>query len=181
MNETPAEIDALQALLDRSAEGSGEHLRGIIGPKRRLTAAQLITELVGMKVLVVATTTATGEPRTSCVDGHFWHGRWIFTTSGSAYKSVHLTARPAISATYVDGERVAVFVHGTAERVEPDAPDFAGMDRHLAAHYGGSPTEWGPDIAFFRIDPGYLIGYAMDAESFPALSGEVRGDGGDVS
>jgi hypothetical protein len=171
MHETPAEIESLQRLLDASAERSGEHLRGIIGQERRLTAAQLVAELTGMKVLVVATTTEAGDPRTSCVDGHFMHGRWIFTTSGEAYKAKHLRARPSISATYADGERVAVFVHGRAERIEPGHRDFAESDRHLTAHYGGSPTEWGPDIAFFRIEPSYLIGYAMDAASFPAAPG----------
>jgi general stress protein 26 len=167
MHETPDEVDKLQRLLDVSAAGSGEHLRGIVNPQRRLSARQLIAELVGMKVLVVATVTAAGEPRTSCVDGHFLHGRWVFTTSGDAYKAKHLTSRPAMSATYVDGERAAAFVHGTAERIQHSHPDFATIDEHLTAHYGGSPTEWGPNIAFFRVEPAYMIGYAMDAASFP--------------
>jgi hypothetical protein len=171
MDESPAEIAELQELLDRSVEGAGEHLRGIVGPERRLSAGQLVAELIGMKVLVVATVTAAGEPRTSCVDGHFFHGRWIFTTSGDAYKAKHLEARPAISATHVDGERVAVFQHGRAERIRTAHPDFAAIDAHLAAHYGGSPTEWGPEIAFFRIEPSYLIGYAMEASSFPSSFG----------
>jgi pyridoxine/pyridoxamine 5'-phosphate oxidase len=162
MRETAAELAALQELLDASAARSGPHLRDIINPQRRLNANQLAVALGGMKVLVLATVTAAGEPRTSCVDGHFLHGRWVFSTSGSAYKARHLAARPAVSATYVDGERIAVFVHGSVERVPVGHPDFAGYDAYLTDHYHSSPTTWGPDIAFFRIEPAYMIGYAMD-------------------
>jgi len=62
MRETQAEIDKLQALLDRSIGGAGRHLAGIITPGRRLSARQVVTALQGMKVLVLATVTAAGEP-----------------------------------------------------------------------------------------------------------------------
>src|SRR5262245_54282633 len=112
MKETPEELAALQRRLDESIGSSGEHLIGIVTPPRRLSARQLVAALTGMKVLVVATVTAAGEPRTSCVDGHFLHGTWLFSTAGSAYKARHLRARPTLSATHVDGERLAVFTHG---------------------------------------------------------------------
>ena len=54
MLETPDETDRLQRLLDRSAAGAGPHLRGIITEERRLTAAQLIERLPGMRLLVLA-------------------------------------------------------------------------------------------------------------------------------
>ena len=41
MLETPQELDGLQALLDASMATAGPHLRDIISPERRLTAAQL--------------------------------------------------------------------------------------------------------------------------------------------
>jgi hypothetical protein len=41
MLETPEELDDLQQLLDRSAAGAGDHLRGIITDERRLSAVQL--------------------------------------------------------------------------------------------------------------------------------------------
>ena len=67
MLETPAEIDGLQQLLDRSAAGGGPHLRGIITDERRLSATQVIERLPGMRLLVVATVTADGRPQR--VDG----------------------------------------------------------------------------------------------------------------
>lgn len=167
MHEEPGDVDVLQALLDDSAARMGTHTGSIIDPSRRLDARQLVNELVGMKVLVIATVTASGEPRTSCVDGHFVRGRWWFTTSGTAYKAKHLARHPAVSATYADGERIGVFTHGTATRIRPPDPAWAMIEEHLVAHYGASPTEWGPDIAYFRIDPSRMLAFASDAAQFP--------------
>ena len=50
----------LQELLDRSHAAGGPHLRSIITPERRLTAATLAERLQGMCLLVVATVTADG-------------------------------------------------------------------------------------------------------------------------
>ena len=58
MDETASELERLQGLLDRSAEGAGAHLRSVITPERRLSAAALCERLQGMRLLVVATTTA---------------------------------------------------------------------------------------------------------------------------
>lgn len=165
MLETPAELSALQTLLDRSIAGAGTHLTSIVSAERRLNARQLVAETVGMKVLVVATTTASGEPRTSCVDGHFLHGSWAFTTGGEAQKARHLERRPALSATYADGERVAVFAHGCAVLLN-DTPDFPAYDAHLTRHYGSSPMTWGSDIRYYRLEPSWMVAYAMDAAGF---------------
>lgn len=168
MDETAAELADLQRCLDDSLSGSNSHLRGIITPgERALSAAQLVRELSGMKVLTVATVTARGEPRISAVDGHFLHGRWVFTTSGSASKARALRARPGVSAAYVDGERVAVFCHGQAEFLTPADADFAGVEDHLVKHYGQSPREWGQDIVYLRVVPAWMVAYSMHAADFP--------------
>lgn len=166
MNETTEELDELQRLLDTSAAGAGRHLTGIIGEDRRLDARQLVTELTGMKVLVVATVTAGGEPRTSCLDGHFLHGRWLFSTAASALKARHLLARPAVSATHVDGERVAVFTHGYAD-AHTSGPEWERHRAYFADYYGSDPTTWADRIVFFTLRPTWMIGYAADAASFP--------------
>jgi hypothetical protein len=171
MRETAAELATMQRLLDASYAGGSGQLREIIDDRRRLTAGQISAALDGMKVLVVATTTAHCEPRTSCVDGHFLHGRWLFSTSGGAIKAKHLKVRPAISATHVDGERLAVFTHGTVECVTAEHPDFAGYDAYFADHYGSAASSWGPDIVFFRLNPTWMIGYSMDAASIPSVTG----------
>jgi|SRR5262245_11577985 len=167
MQETPEELDALQELLDRSIATPNRHLLAIAKPERRLTAPQLVTELTGMKVLVVATVNASGEPRTSCLDGHFMHGKWIFSTDASAVKARHIKERPSVSATHVDGERLAVFVHGTAEYIDASSPGFAPLDAYFTGYYGSSPTTWGPHVVFFRLHPAWMLGYAADAASFP--------------
>jgi Pyridoxamine 5'-phosphate oxidase len=167
MKENPEELAALQRLLDASISRSGPHLTGIISDQRRLTARQLVTALTGMKVLVVATVTAAGEPRTSCVDGHFLNGTWMFGTAASAVKARHLKARPALSATHADGERLAVFTHGTAEYITPADPGFEPYELHFIEHYGSSPHDWGPDPVFIRVRPTWMVGYAMAAAEFP--------------
>ena len=167
MRETPEELAAMQRLLDASIAVSGPHLTAIVSAPRRLNSRQLVTALTGMKVLVVATVTASGEPRTSCVDGHFLNGTWVFGTSESAMKAQHLKARPAISATHADGERLAVFTHGTAAYITPDDPGFGRYDEHYIGHYGSSPRDWGPTPVFVQIRPTWMVGYAMTASEFP--------------
>jgi pyridoxine/pyridoxamine 5'-phosphate oxidase len=167
MQETPEELDELQRLLDRSVMTRNSHLLAIAKPDRRLTAAQIVTELTGMKVLVVATVSAAGEPRTSCLDGHFMHGKWVFSTDASSVKARHIRARPAVSATHVDGERLGIFTHGTAQYIARNSPDFAPLDAYFTGYYGSSPTTWGPDVVFFRLHPTWMLGYAMDAANFP--------------
>jgi len=167
VKETTEELDRLQGLLDASIAASGAHLTAIVKPGRRLSARQLVADLTGMKVLVVATVTASGQPRTSAVDGHFLHGHWLFHTSGRAHKARHLRARPAISATHADGERMAVFVHGRAECITPGDAPFDEYDEHFVGHYGSSPRDWGPTPVFVRIRPTWMVGYAMNAAGFP--------------
>jgi hypothetical protein len=87
--ESEAELDALDALLERSLAGATSHLRSIIRRpgERTLTARQLADVLSGMCLLAVSTVTATGEPRVSAVDAHFLHGCWVFGNGRSAASS----------------------------------------------------------------------------------------------
>lgn len=161
MYETKAEIAELDILLSTSLRGAGSHLRSIISaPDRTLDAEQLTRLLTGMTTLTVATVTAAGEPRISGVDGHLLHGRWVFTTSGDSAKARHLRARPAVSAAHVVGDDLGVFTHGTAEFLTAASPDFAAVEDHLVGHYGSSPSSWGDDIAYLRIQPHWMVAYA---------------------
>ena len=162
MKETSEEVGELQRLLDAAYERSTEHLQSIITDERRLTAAELVQVLQGMCTLNLATVTAHGEPRISAVDGHFLHARWVFTTSGTAAKARQLRARPAASISYVDGERIGVFSHGQVEFLTPEHPEFAAIEEHLVAHYGSSPSSWGDEIVYCRLQPSWMVGYAFD-------------------
>jgi hypothetical protein len=161
MYETDEEVAALQALLDRSHAGSTDHLKAIIHDDRMLRATDLVALLTGMKVLSVATVTAAGEPRISALDGHFLHGTWSFSTSGTSAKAAHLAARPATSVAHVDGEAMAVFSHGDALPMTPGHPRWDETIAHWTAHYGGSPLEWGPDIRLYDYRPHWMVGYAF--------------------
>ena len=125
MYETEAELDELQALLDRSLSQSTAHLQSIVvAGERTLTARQLVRVVTGMSTLAISTVTATGEPRISGIDGHFLHGRWVFGTARSAAKAKHLEARPSVSVAHMRGEELGVFTHGTVETLNPaDGPD----------------------------------------------------------
>ncbi|GGH35911.1 pyridoxamine 5'-phosphate oxidase family protein [Microbacterium album] len=165
MYETPDELDELQSLLDRSHRGGTAHLRDIVSGEHRMDAAALVPALDGMKVLSLATVTASGEPRVSAVDGHFLHGRWTFGTDGRSAKAVHLAARPAVSAAHVDGERLGVFCHGRAVRLTPDDEAWTETIAHWVRHYGSDPTTWGEDIRMYRIEPHWMVGYRGAAAS----------------
>ena len=163
MLETPDEIDALQTLLDASHARSTGHLRGIINDDRTLTADQLVALLTGMKVLSVATVTASGEPRISALDGHFLHGTWTFSTDGSSAKARHLEKRPAVSVAHIDGEELALFSHGYADLMQP-GPERDEVEAHWTAHYGSSPWSWGDDVRMYRLRMTWAVAYASDRE-----------------
>jgi hypothetical protein len=173
VHETEAELDELDALLDRSLSAATDHLRSIIQPgERTLTARQLVGVISGMCVLTLATVTARGEPRVSAVDGHFLHGCWIFGTDRSSAKARHLQQRPAASVAHLRGEELGVFTHGTAELLNPADgpadPDFSSVLGHLTDSYGVSPLDWG-DVVIFRLRPHWMVAFASSPQEL--LSG----------
>lgn len=135
MLEKPEELDALQALLDRSAAAAGPHLRGIITEERRLSAVELCRRLQGLRLLTVATTTADGRPLTGPVDGYLLHGSFWFSTDREAVRAKHLAARPAISATYLPAELLAVTAHGRAEIFSLHSAECADLRQAMLDHY----------------------------------------------
>ena len=136
MYETEVEIARLQELLDCSRRGATAHLQEIIADEHALSATALLPQLEGMRVLSLATVTATGEPRVSAVDGHFIHGSWTFGTDGRSAKARHLAARPAVSAAYTDGERLGFFTHGSAMMLDEADPMLPEILEHWTRHCG---------------------------------------------
>ena len=135
MLETPEEIARLQELLDRSAAAAGPHLRDIITGDRRLSAAAVCERLQGMRLLVVATVTADGRPLAAPVDGYFLHGSFCFGSGRNSVRMRHLAARPAVSATYLPGEELAVTVHGRAELFELSDAAHGELRQAMLDHY----------------------------------------------
>ena len=167
MLETPEELDSLQQLLDRSMAGAGEHLRGIITGERRLPAAQLAGRLQGMRLLAVATVTADGRPLAGPVDGYFLHGTFWFSSARNSVRMRHLAARPAVSATHLPGEELAVTVHGRAELVGLREPAGAELRQAMLDWYvprqGPEFETWlnALDAVAARIEPEKMFTFAM--------------------
>ena len=98
MRETPADLERLQALLDRSIEGAGPFLRSSFEmPEHSLSAAQLAGHLQGSLTVALATTTARGEPRVAPISALFVGGEFCLPSVAQAARTRHLVARPAAS------------------------------------------------------------------------------------
>lgn len=164
MEETPDDLDRLQALLDRSYAAGGSHLLDIHTPEVRLAAATVVDRLVGMHVFVVATVSAEGRVFTGPVDGFLFRGRIHFGTAPTALRARHLTARPTVSATHVRRETLVVTVHGRARRLElrgADA-DFAALTR---AYYGTGWDEWDDPPLAWAIEADRMLAADMSARA----------------
>lgn len=135
MLETPEEIDRLQKLLDRSAAAAGAHLTGIVTEGHRLSAVQVSERLQGMRLLVVATVTVDGRPLAGPVDGYFLHGSFYFSSGRNSVRMRHLAARPAVSATHLAGEELAVTVHGRADLFDASDPARGELRQAMLDHY----------------------------------------------
>jgi hypothetical protein len=167
MRETPDELDRLQVLLDASMAAAGPHLRDIIGPERRLDAHGLCEHLPGMRLLVLATATSDGRPVTAPVDGYFLHGTFWFSLGVQAVRARHLGVRPAVSATHLPNDALAVTVHGTAE-LFPIRDDVcaelrqAMLDEYLPKQ-GPGFADWleTADALGARIDPQKMFTFTM--------------------
>ena len=151
MHETADDLAELDRLLERSHAGAGSHLREIFHDDRRLTGAALAELLPGVQILSVATVTADCRPIAGAVDGLFYRGHFYFGSSPESVRFRHLRARPAVSATHLRGEELAVVVHGTAHEIDLDAPEHEGLLAYLEATYPGW-SEWAEDAPYARID-----------------------------
>jgi hypothetical protein len=160
MFETPVEMAQLQRLLDESYARAGEHLLAIHAAPARITADQLVAELQGMHVFVVATTTSECEPRTGPVDCFLYRGEVRFGTSANAHRARHLARSGAVSATHVRGEGLVVTVHGGVKPIDLEEAD-RDFGEYLRDHYGGAHYErYLVGSPYYRIVPHRM--YAAD-------------------
>jgi hypothetical protein len=168
MDETPAELEALQDLLDASFARASSHLTGIMRPERRLPAEHLAADLTGICVLNLATVTARGEPRLSAVDGHFLHGRWHFSTDAGSPKARQFRTRPAVSVSYTPRDGYGVFCHGRASILDRGTPEFTAFYDHCARAYGQPLEELVADessnISYVQVQPSWMVGFTFTRE-----------------
>ena len=160
MKETPDDLAALQALLDRSYESAGKHLLRIHTPERRLAAEQVAERLKGMTLLTLATVTSDGRPVTGPVDGIFYRGAFHFGSAPDSIRFRHIDTRPHVSATHLPGEELAITVHGRAVPVDVST---GGFRKALLEIYGQDRADFidsGPRYA--RIDAERMFTFHME-------------------
>ena len=167
MHETADDLAELQSLLDRSYDAGGEHLKRIITPERRLTAADVAARLTGMSLLTLATVTADCRPLVAPVDGVFFRGAFYFGSAPDSLRMRHLRSRPQVSATHVPREALSVTVHGRATFVDvKDAENLEFRQTLLEVYvplYGESWEQFldsGPVHA--RIDADRMYTFFME-------------------
>jgi uncharacterized pyridoxamine 5'-phosphate oxidase family protein len=164
VHETDDDLLWLQDLLDRSHAGAGEHLRAIFDDEHRVPAGELPGLLPGVQVLALATVTARGEPRVAPVDGLFFRGRWHFGSSERSARFRHIRARPAVSATHLRGEELAIVVHGRAVEIDPRTPEHAGFHAYLNETYPGwDDADWAAGAPYARIEPSAMFTFRARA------------------
>jgi nitroimidazol reductase NimA-like FMN-containing flavoprotein (pyridoxamine 5'-phosphate oxidase superfamily) len=135
MHESPADLAAMEALLERSYATAGAHLLRIHTPDRRLNAEQVAARLTGMCLLALATTTADARPIVGPVDGIFYRGAFHFGSAPDSVRFRHIRKRPQVSATYLPGEELAVTVHGRAVPIDVHDDANAGFRQTLLDIY----------------------------------------------
>jgi len=168
MHEMPEDLARLQAMLDRSYEAAGAHLREVITPERRLAAEQLADRLQGMCLLVLATVTADGRPINGPVDGFFYRGDWYFGSSSDSLRFRHIRARPQVSATHMPAEEFSVTTHGRATEIDVNTIDEGAFRQMLVDYYA---PRFGPEweqfldsgVAYARIDAERMFTFYLDA------------------
>jgi hypothetical protein len=166
VHETPADIEALQELIDRSYTAAGEHLLRIHSPERRLSAEQVAERLTGMCLLTLATVTSDCRPIAGPVDGIFYRSAFHFGSSPDSVRFRHIGDRPQVSATHLPGEELGITVHGHATPVDVRAEEGAGFRQVLldiyVPRYGEQWEEFldsGPLYA--RIEADRMFTFAM--------------------
>jgi hypothetical protein len=167
LDETQADLDALQQLLDRSYAAAGAHLLRIHTPERRLSAGQVAERLTGMCLLSLATVTSDCRPIGGPVDGVFHRGAFHFGSAPDSMRFRHIAARPQVSATHLPGEELAITVHGRAVPVDIASPEAAGFRQALldiyVPRYG---PQWEAEFldtgpVYARIDADRMFTFSM--------------------
>jgi len=173
VHETDADLAQLQDLLDRSYARAGAHLLSIHNPERRMSAEEVCRRVTGMCLLTLATVTSDGRPLTGPVDGILYRGAFHFGSSPDSVRFAHIQKRPAVSATHLPGEELAVTVHGRAVPVDIRAPEHRGFrDTLLEIYLPRYGSEWeeflesGPVYA--RIEAERMFAFSLTAEDATA-------------
>jgi hypothetical protein len=161
MRESAADLQRLQALLDRSIEQASPFLRSAFEmPQRSLSAEQLVAALDGGLTVALSTVTGRGEPRVAPISAFLLRATFYVPTVAEAARARHLARRPGVSLTYFEGTRLAVIAHGQAAIIGADDARFAGLDAVQVECGNESPLTWSGTGVFLEVTPTTLFTYA---------------------
>lgn len=142
MHETNEDLRELQRRLDESYAAAGEHLRSLLTPDQRSSAADVAAALLGAFPINLATVSARCEPMVAPVDGLFYRGRLWFSLPRGSQRARHLHARPQVSATYSAGDPGAcLIVHGRAREVRGSGFE-EGFEEFARSVYGSIAVDF---------------------------------------
>src|SRR5207245_8243475 len=102
-------------------------------PEHSLSARQIARHMRGTKVVTLATTTRSGEPRATPVGSLFYRARFHVPTVRDAARSRHVSQRPAVSLTYYEGVELAIIVHGQASILDSASEAVGTLEEMLRA------------------------------------------------
>ena len=117
-----------------------------------MSAERVVQRLQGMSLLSLATVSADCRPLVGPVDGIFYRGAFHFGSSPDSVRFRHIRVRPAVSATHLPAEELAITVHGRAEVVDLASEGGAGLRQTLLEVY---VPRYGPEWEEF-LDSGSL-------------------------
>jgi pyridoxine/pyridoxamine 5'-phosphate oxidase len=161
MRETPADLERLQALLDRSIDQASPFLRSSFQmPERSLSAAQLVERLDGALTVALATVTARGEPRVAPISAFLLRAAFFVPTVAESARARNLARRPAASVTYFEGTTLAVIAHGQVEIIDAQDERFAELDAIQVECGNQSVREWQGHGAYLHLTPATMFTYA---------------------
>lgn len=164
MLETADDIAQLQQLLDESHAAGGQHLTEVIEERWRMSAAEVVERMVGMRLLALATSTADGRPLVGPVDGFFVRGRFHFGSSPTSLRARHIAVRPAVSLTHTPIEEIGVTVHGTASPIAPGDDGWSDLATVCTDKYGEGWEEWAADSAYWVVTPRRMFTFRLDRD-----------------
>ncbi len=168
MNETGADLERLQALLDSSIERATPFLRASFEmPDKSLSAGQLVAHLTGSLTVALATVTARGEPRVAPINAFLLRGSFHVPTVLESARARHLAKRPGVSLTYYEGIELAVIVHGKGQIIDERDERFEELDRTQTGCGSQSPREWGGQAAYLQVISGTIYTYAGEPGRYP--------------
>ncbi len=166
VHETAEDLKGLQDVLDESYAKAGKHLLSIHTPNWRITAVEIAERLTGMVLLNLATVSSKGEPIIGPVDGLFFRGRFFCGSSDDSLRAKHIRARPVVSVTHVQGEELAVVVHGTAKEVDKSSELGKALGDFIVEVYGEEMTEWeGAGVVYWEVVPRRMFALAPQIPS----------------